>query len=260
MNNDLTETFADEFLGIFQSKKLKRKSSAPIQSLSLNDAYALQDRVIDSRIRQGERVAGYKVGCTSKAIRQLFNLTEPICARLMHPHIYYGDTSLNCNDFNNCAVEPEFVFMIGKDLSGEDYDNEFLKDAIEYVSPGIEVHNYKFWYGNPTSQELIASNGIHACLIVGKERTKPKRINLDAVDVGLFSDDGPMVSGKSSEIMGGPVQSLRWLVNHLCCRGETLKAGQLVIPGSPVELTPVTPGTCVTTRITHIGEVRAKFV
>ena len=33
--------------------------------------------------------------------------------------------------------------------------------AIDFVAPGIEIHNYRFWFGDPTIQELIASNGIH---------------------------------------------------------------------------------------------------
>ena len=37
-----------------------------------------------------------------------------------------------------------------------------LVEAIEYVSPGIELHNFKFWFAPPTSQELICSGGISA--------------------------------------------------------------------------------------------------
>ena len=36
--------------------------------------------------------------------------------------------------------------------------------------------------------------------------------------------------------MGGPLQSLRWLVKFLTKKGLCLKKGSLVIPGSPVEL------------------------
>ena len=28
--------------------------------------------------------------------------------------------------------------------------------AIEFISPGIEIHNYRFWFGDPTVQEVIA--------------------------------------------------------------------------------------------------------
>ena len=51
-------------------------------------------------------------------------------------------------------------------------------EAIECVSPGIEVHNYKFWFGKPTLQELVASNGIHAGLVIGTEKVRPVGLDL----------------------------------------------------------------------------------
>ena len=63
-----------------------------------------------------------------------------------------------------------------------------------------------------------------------------------------------------TEIMiGGPLASLRWLVRHLANRGEYLRAGQLVIPGSPVKLIPVEAGSVARATLTHVGSVRTKF-
>jgi 2-keto-4-pentenoate hydratase len=59
--------------------------------------------------------------------------------------------------------------------------------------------------------------------------------------------------------MGGPLESLRWLVNHLVRRGGGLQAGDVVIPGSPVELVSVERGDRVTARFTHAGTVEALF-
>jgi len=71
--------------------------------------------------------------------------------------------------------------------------------------------------------------------------------------------DERAASGLDIEIMGGPMKSLRWLVNHLVRRGESLRAGQLVIPGSPVRLVPVEPDDLVSARFTHLGRVDAQF-
>ena len=77
--------------------------------------------------------------------------------------------------------------------------------------------------------------------------------------VGVWRNGELVTSGIGAEIMGGPLVSLRWLVNHLVRRGEVLRAGQLVIPGSPVGLVPVGPGDRVTARFTHVGRVAAEF-
>ena len=149
--------------------------------------------------------------------------------------------------------------MIGSDLADEVGEQDDLTAAIDFVSPGIELHNYRFWFGEPTSQELIASNGIHAALVVGDQRTSPGSFDWDAEAVGIFLGDEQAASGHGREIMGGPMKSLCWLVNHLVRRGESLKAGQLVIPGSPVRLVLVEPGDLVSARFTNLGRVDAQF-
>ena len=43
-------------------------------------------------------------------------------------------------------------------------------------------------------------------------------------------------SGTCREIMGSPLLSIRWLARHTVSRGERLRAGELIIPGSAVAL------------------------
>ena len=63
------------------------------------------------------------------------------------------------------------VICLNRDLSGEDLPDEELIDAIDYVSPGIELHHYTFWHQPPTTQELICTGGIHAGVIVGEAKS-----------------------------------------------------------------------------------------
>jgi 2-keto-4-pentenoate hydratase len=250
---------ADAFLQIHLAKSVDPRRSLDLASLSVEDAYEVQRRVIAARVATREEVVGYKVGCTSRAARRQFGLTEPICGRVMAPYVFHGNTVLNWRDYVSCAVEPEFVFRLGKDLPCEIEDERELVAAVECVSPGIEVHNYKFWFGKPTLQELVASNGIHAGLVIGTEKVRPVGLDFKLEGVGLLRNDELVASGLGAEIMGGPLASLRWLANHLIRHGEQLRAGQIVIPGSAVELVSVEPGDRVAASFTHIGCVEATF-
>jgi 2-keto-4-pentenoate hydratase len=253
------DEFAALFLNIFHRHRLEHGSSVPISTLSLDDAYAVQRRVIDQRIFQGEKVVGFKVGCTSGAIRHQFGLSEPICGQVMQPHLYFGNAALSSHRFHLPAVEPELVFMIGRDFLDEVGPEEPLANSIEFVSPGIEVHNYDWWFGQPSSQELICSNGLHACLVVGENKIKPQNLDWDMEGVALFKNGELAASGVAAEIMGGPMNSLRWLINHLVRHGGSLRTGQCVIPGSAVRLVPVLSGDRVEARFTHFGSVAAEF-
>jgi 2-oxopent-4-enoate/cis-2-oxohex-4-enoate hydratase len=49
-----------------------------IGELSVEQAYDVQAMVVENRIRNGERVVGWKVGCTSQAVMEQLNIDEPI--------------------------------------------------------------------------------------------------------------------------------------------------------------------------------------
>lgn len=251
---------ASAFLQIYDTHRVAQPIEPPLESLSVGEAYRVQQMVIGERVSRGDKVVGYKVGCTSSAIRQQFGLTEPISGSVMMSGLHAGSSQLDFADFYQLAVEPEFVLTIARDLPGEVGDDKPIEDVIEYVSPGIELHNYHFWFGKPTMQELIASNGIHAGLVIGEQKFRRQEVDWQMEGVGLFRNARLAASGVAAEIMGGPLVSLRWLVNHLLRRGQMLRAGDIVIPGSPVKLVSVNRGDRITARFTHLGHVDAVFV
>lgn len=248
----------DFFLAAFDGADPDR-TGLRLDALSMEEAYAIQRRIADKRRARGERVVGYKVGCTSKGIRQQFGLSEPVCGRLFEPHFVHGDAALDYRRFHNCAVEPEFVLRMATDVNQRVPSPEDLIPQIESVAPGIEVHHYRFWFEPRSVQELICSNGIHACQVVGSPRVKASDFDWDLEGVGLFKNGQLAASGIGAEIMGGPLRSLQWLANLLIERGEPLRAGDWVIPGSPVPLVQVADGDIIEACFTHLGTCRVQF-
>ncbi len=51
--------------------------------LALSDAYAIQRRNIERRMKRGERVVGRKVGLTAQAMQELFGVREPDYGHLL---------------------------------------------------------------------------------------------------------------------------------------------------------------------------------
>ena len=253
------QSFAREMTCIFRFHRLERSGAADIRALSLDEAYAVQEKFLAARLIEGERTAGYKVGCTSPAIRTQFGLSEPICGRLVLPRIYSDFVKLEIDDYVDCALEPELVFHVGSQLDGSNLQTSHLRQAIAAISPGIEIHNYRFWYGKPSSQELIASNGIHAALVVGRKYELPADLDLLEEHTTLFVNGKKKATGIGREIMGGPFESLRWLLTHLRRRNQSLRAGDLVILGSATKLVNVSKGDAAEARFTSFGSCRASF-
>jgi 2-keto-4-pentenoate hydratase len=259
MDPGYIEKFADIFFDLFYTGSWNNDTGQSIAGLSIDESYSVQDLITKKRIDRGEKVVGYKVGCTSSSIQKQFGLDEPIFGRLFQPHIFNDSSIIDYNDHINCAIEPEMVIKTCKDLEGEHLPDNVLIDAIEYISPGIEIHNYKFWNTPPTLQELICSNGIHAGLVVGDTKTSPDRFSFNQESFMVYKNGKLAEKGDASEIMGGPLNSLRWLIGRLTMRNEKLRSGSIVIPGSPVKLISIKEDTELTIIIENVGKVAASF-
>ena len=251
---------ANGFMHAFYDGEWRGDLEPAIDSLSVAQAYAVQDCVAELRTQRGEKIVGYKVGCTSRAIRTQFGISDPISGRLFEPHIHANNAEINCADYVDCAIEPEMVLAIGEDLVGIDLPDERLIEAIAWVSPGIELHNYHFWFEPPSLQELICSGGIHAGLVMGDARISARQLSFETERFCVYKDEHLITEGRASEIMCGPLHSLRWLTNSLTRRGLPLKEGSLVIPGSPVELVRIERDCELRIAIEGVGSALAHFV
>ncbi len=259
MTPEQLDAFAAEMYDLFRHHVLTRRHEVPIAQLTVEEAYAVQDRVIAARCAVGESPVGWKVGCTSRAVQRQFGLDAPVSARLMAPFLYDSGVRLAVGDFHGCAIEPEFAFRIGSDVDPARLTDDDLLAAIESVTAGIELHHYTFVHGAPTAQELIASNAIHAGVVLGSD-PRPVMADLALEGVGAWVDGVLVESAMAAEILGsGPLASLRWLARHLDARGLRIRAGELVIPGSAVGLVRVAAGSRVDARFTRLGRCEAVF-
>lgn len=258
MAESVVDRCVQEMGNIFR-KHERRNIADDITTLTLPQAYEVQNGFLAGRVNDGARVVGWKVGCTSAAIRRQFGLAQPISGKLLEPDIFHDGAQLPSSAYVDCAVEPELVFRLGADLEGEAADREIIR-AIAGVCAGIELHNYRFWYGKPTSQELIASNGLHAGLVLGLERPLPPNWDVDSEEVSILVNGEIRASGRCAEIMGGPLRSMRWLAKHAAEKGGRLRAGELIIPGSAVELVRVGVGDSIEARFATVGSCHARLI
>lgn len=260
MTPDRLDLFAAEMYDLFREHRLTRRHEVPITELTIADAYDVQDRVIERRRADGETPVGWKVGCTSRAVQRQFGLDTPVAARLMAPSVFESGAVLSVDDFHGCAIESEFVLRIGTDIDPARLTDDDLLASIASVTAGIELHHYTFVHGAPTAQELIASNAIHAGVVLAEHDHAPVD-DLELEGVGAWVDGVLVESAIAAEILGaGPLASLRWLARHLDGRGRQVRAGDLVLPGSAVGLVRVAAGSRVVARFTRLGHCEAVFV
>jgi 2-keto-4-pentenoate hydratase len=229
----------------------------PRLNLTIPGAYEVQGAVVRLREGRGERVLGYKVGCTSRAIRGQLGVDEPIFGRLFDTGCFPSGLRLSHKSFANLAVEGELAVRLGRDLSGAPAVEECVA-AVEAVFPVIELHHYVLPTGWPPSIWLVSSNGMHAGFVL-PEGEKPCRGLADLGHGLAIRINGAAVeSFTESETIPGPLRSLRWLAGRLAEVGLHLSRGQVILTGSPMRLYPVGPGSTIVVDAHLLGTSRAE--
>jgi 2-keto-4-pentenoate hydratase len=227
------------------------------RELTIAQAYALQAEVARLRELRGEKIVGYKVGCTSKAIQEQLGVSEPIFGRLFDTECHPSGGYLSSSRFANLAVEGEMAVRLSRDLPSEPLTLDECRAATAELFPVIELHHYvlsRSWAPGPW---LIASGGMHAGFVYSDVETRCSSlpnvahnlsIRINEIVVGAVEDAASLVS---------PLESVRWLAGRLGKVGVQLCKGQLILTGSPLKLYPVAAGSRVVVEAPPLG---ASFV
>ena len=229
------------------------QSFVPPEGLPLDQAYALQGEVARLRVARGERVIGYKVGCTSRTIQDQLGIGEPIFGRVFDTGSVSNGARLAHAGFASLAIEGELAIRLSRDLPrGSLLDEEYM-EAIESVFPVIELHHYDLPVHGQPAAALIASGGIHAGLVLAEQEiTCSGQVPLvSELDVAI--NDRTVGSTREPWTMGGPAATLRWLTGRLAEWDLELQRGQVILTGSALPLFRVEPGSRVVVHTRPLG-------
>ena len=257
MLTDELHELATRQLADFDARTPNRMFSEPVE-LTTAQAYELQEEVARLRERRGEKIIGYKVGCTSAAIQRQLGISEPIFGRVFETGRHATGVRLSCGDYANPAVEGEFAVRLARDLPGVPLSDEQYREAIQDIFPVIELHHFVLQSERPSCQELIASNGMHAGFVLAEKQLGVMPGGNRGLTIWVKSASGGVIA--KSSMKSRPIESLRWLAGRLADQGLHLLEGQIVLTGSPMQLFPVVPGSHVIVKAEFMGENRAEFI
>jgi len=248
---DLQE-LARRMLADYDARTPGRLLAEPLD-LTTVQAYALQAEIARLREERGEKVIGYKVGCTSRAIQAQLRVNEPIFGRLFDTGCFRSGTRLSCARFANLAVEGEVAVRLSKDLSGESLSADECRGAIDEMLPVIELHHYVLPPIWPRGQWLIASGGMHAGFVLAERETHASGQPTCARSLSVRINDVVVGSVADSASLLLPIESLRWLAARLDQFGLQLRKGQVVLTGSPLNLFPIASASRIVVEAPPLG-------
>lgn len=225
-----------------------------------DDAYAIQDRILASKLSKGARVVGYKAGLTSHAKMKQMGVTDPVFGFLVDEYVVPEGGEVKVSELIHPKVEPEICFITRTELKGPGCHIGAVLAASDVVLPGIEVIDSRYRDFKFDLKSVIADNTSASRFIVGGRIAPARDLDLRTLGVVLEKNGEPVALGAGAAVLGHPAAAVAMLVNHLGRRGQSLPAGSLILSGGITEAVPVQAGDNVTLRIQDLGSVSVRFV
>ena len=227
--------------------------------LSLQEAYQVQLGVLENYKARGESQAGWKIGLTADAIRQIYSTTEPAFGFLLGSNAYASGHRFKYSDIVNPAIESELCFTLGETLRGPGVTREQALNAVSSVAPSFEVVSLQVKMADDLPLGIADNVSQWGYVTHTPVAPYPKELALGEIAAEVKTDDSVIASLIGADVIDDQLQSLAWLANQLADFGRALEAGQCVITGSFTKPLPIKQGEKWETSFSSVGAVSATF-
>ncbi|MBS7668985.1 2-keto-4-pentenoate hydratase [Croceicoccus gelatinilyticus] len=227
--------------------------------MTIDDGYAVQDRLLARWEADGRSLIGLKAGLTSKAKMEQMGVNEPSFAMLMRDMQDPEGSTIPTDKLIHPRVEAEIAFVMKDELSGENVTIDEILDATDYVQPALEVLDSRFEKFKFDLESVIADNASSARFVMGGRPRRPRDLDLRTIGLVMEIDGEIVATASSGAVLGHPARSIQMLVTWLHGRGRTLPAGSIVLTGGATEAIAVKTGNAVFARFQDMGEISVRI-
>lgn len=257
MTTTTIDTIAHDLFAAYDSSEPVTPPRTVIDNLSLDDAYRIQQIQEQAFIDRGEKVVGRKIGLTSVAMQRQLGVDNPDFGFFTDAMVYRGTDPIPTARFIAPKVEPELGFRLSRDLPANPSLDE-VAAAIDAVYLAVEIIDSRVRDWDITLVDTVADNASCGAVIL----SDPVDIPLDqltAVTATMSVNGAVAGHGTGADVMGHPLEPLRWLAGVLATRSVPLKAGEIILTGSFCGAAPVTPGADVEIDYGTYGKLNVTF-
>lgn len=216
-----------------------------LPDLSIAEGYAVQ-QLVDAGFRAaGRQAIGWKIGHTKP---------EPMVGVIYADSIIGDGGELDLAALCAPKVEGEVLLQLAS-VPPVDADDETLVRSLASVELAIEIADSRVagWPGQ--LGHGIADNACCGRMIRSGNPLPPSAIDLAEIGMRLLADGKVIAEGKGSNCMGGALNVYRWFIEDSARRGQTLRAGDIVLTGSIAVPTPVTASTSYEVIVDGLGKL-----
>jgi 2-oxo-hept-3-ene-1,7-dioate hydratase len=215
-----------------------RQFSLRYPAMTMEDAYRIQESWVATKIENGRRIIGHKIGLTSRAMQRAGNIDEPDYGTLLDDMLFVDGGEIPAGRFIIPRVEVELAFILKSDLSGPNCTLFDVLDATDYVVPALELIDARILRVDPETGttrkvlDTIADNAANGGIILGGRPVGPLQVDLRWVSALVSRNAVIEETGVAAAVLNHPGNGVAWLANKLYPHGIALRASEIILGGS----------------------------
>jgi len=256
---------AEQAASLLRDAERSRKPVDPLSErfphFDVELAYEVQRLGIEAKLREGDRVRGRKVGLTSVALQQMVGVDEPDYGVVLESTVLENDEPIPVAEMIQPRVEAEIGFVLERALRGPGVRPVDVLAATRWVLPTLEIIDSRIADWKIQLVDTVADNASFGRVVLGSAATRPEGFDLRLLGMAVYRNGTLFNTGAGAAALGHPANAIAWLVNKLSTFGESIEAGELVMPGAlAAPVLDIRPGDVVTAEFDRLGSVTARFV
>ena len=260
MDKSKIEKYGDELYEAL----VNRKAVAPLTDreadITIEDAYQIQQRMIQRRLDTGETIIGKKIGVTSKVVMDMLKVDQPDFGMMTSGMVFNEGEAIDTSTMIAPRAEAEVAFVLKSDLQGPGVTAADVLRATECVVPCFEIVDSRIQDWKIKIQDTVADNASCGVLVLGGRRKSPRDIDLALAGMVLEKNGELISTSTGAAVQGSPVNAVAWLANTLGALGIGLKAGEVILSGSQSPLVPVKAGDSLVCSVGGLGSTSVRFI
>lgn len=201
------------------------------EKIGKSAAYQIQHQVTEKKANvKGDKLIGYKISLTSEETQQLFHSKTPLYGSLTQASL--SDGMIELDKMLSPLIEIELMFVAREDITTEDDEQSILQKMS--IAPGLEIPDSRFidWFPKLSLDQVIADNAVAGNIVVGTPVQDLAYDQLGNIKAELLLDGEVIADGSSSEVLGNPVHSVKWLIDELAKSGRMIQKGMIISSGT----------------------------
>ena len=232
---------------LYQAEKTKQQIdliSNRHPGFTIDEAYAIQDALVDLKLKDGRKQIGWKIGLTSRAMQMALQIETPDSGVIFDDMYFENGARIPKGTFFEPRIEAEIAFIMGQDLTLSNLNREGIIQATGHIVPALEILETRVVRYNPVTKtyrnvcDTIADNAANAGIVLANNRFGLEDTDLRWIG-GIIKRNGIVEeTGLGAGILDDPITSVLWLAKRLVEYNKTIKKGDIIMAGSfirPIE-------------------------